>query len=137
MTEASSSKKYADFQQSIFHGRIAHMEVVNYQDQEFLSVSLMHTVSDTTDIRIKFTNSNGLLTAYRNGNVVVGQELTVNGTIKGIRSFYMKEEELVPLKNPELQLRCTGYIFGTKPEPKQEPVATTAGAEPTLEEIPF
>ena len=133
MTE--TTKKAFDFQQVIFHGRIAHMELAQYQDSEFLAVTLAHTMSDTTDIRIKFANANGLLTAFRNGKVVVGQELTVSGTIKGIRAFYLKEEELTPLKYPELQLRCTGYVFGSKPQASgSNPKKVT---EPTLEEVAF
>lgn len=131
----TTAKKLPDFQQVTVHGRIAHMEVVDYQDQQFLSVVLAHTISENTDVRVKFTNSNGLLTAFGNGNLVVGQELTVSGNIKGIRNFYMKEDELVPLKYPELQLRCTGYIFGSKPQPKAGVAAQAV--EPTLEEIPF
>lgn len=129
-------KKLPDLQSVTLHGRIAHMEVVQYNDQEFLSVSLMHTISETTDVRVRFTNSNGLLTAYRNGTVVVGQELTISGNIKGIRAFYMKDDVLTPLKQPEFQFRCMSYAFGSKPQPKvATPVAT--GPVPTLEEIPF
>jgi hypothetical protein len=131
MTDA---KKLPDFQQTVLHGRIAHMELVQYQDKEFLSVALAHTISENSDVRVRFTNSNGLLTAFRNGTVVIGQELTVSGSIKGIRSFYMKDDVLTPLKYPELQLRCTGYVFGSKPQPKSDAVATV---EPTLETIPF
>ena len=134
ITMADTTKKMADFQQVTLHGRIAHMEVVDYQDEQFLSVVLAHTISETTDVRVRFTNSNGLLTAFRNGTVVVGQELTVAGTIKGIRTFYMKDDVLMPLKYPELQVRCTGYVFGSKPQVKAE---VQAKAEPTLEEIPF
>jgi hypothetical protein len=129
-------KKLSDFQTVALHGRIAHMEVVNYEDREFLSVTLAHTISETTDVRVRFTNSNGLLTAYKNSNLIVGQELTVSGNIKAIRAFYMKEDVLTPLKYPELQLRCISYAFGSKPQPKSEPVIT-ATAVPTLEEIPF
>jgi hypothetical protein len=129
------AKKLPDFQQVTLHGRIAHMELVDYQDQQFLSVVLAHTISENTDVRVRFTNSNGLLTAFGNGNLVVGQELTVSGNIKGIRAFYMKEDALMPLKYPELQLRCTGYIFGSKPQAKAE--VETPKAEPTLEAIPF
>jgi hypothetical protein len=137
----TTAKKLPDFQSTTIHGRIAHMEMGTYQEQEFLSLTLAHTISENTDVRIRFTNSNGLLTAFRNGNLVIGQELTVNGNIKGIRAFYMKDDELVPLKYPELQLRCTGYIFGSKPQVKAEtsvPAAVvTPVAEPTLETIPF
>jgi len=132
----SDYKKLPDFQQTVLHGRIAHMEVVDYQDQKFLSVSLVHTISEATDVRVRFTNSNGLLTAFNNGTLVVGQELTISGTIKGIRSFYMKDDVLTPLKMPELQFRCISYAFGSKPQPKAEAVITPV-AEPTLEEIPF
>ena len=53
-----------------------------------------------------------------NGNLVVGQELTIGGTIKGFRAFYMKDDALTPLKNPELQMRVINYVFGSKPQPK-------------------
>jgi hypothetical protein len=136
---SDTTKKLPDFQTTTLHGRIAHMEVVLYQEKEFLSVTLAHTISENTDVRVRFTNSNGLLTAFRNGTVVIGQELTVSGNIKAIRAFYMKEDELVPLKYPELQLRCTGYIFGSKPQPKAEVEQEdkTVAPQPTLEEIPF
>lgn len=131
---ADTYQKLPDFQQTVLHGRIAHMEVVDYEDRKFLSVTLVHTISDTADVRVKFTNSNGLLTAFNNGTLVVGQELTISGTIKGIRAFYLKDDVLTPLKMPELQFRCMSYAFGSKPQPKAE---ITPMAEPTLEEVPF
>jgi hypothetical protein len=136
---SDTTKKLPDFQQAIFHGRIAYMEVATHEDREFLVVTLAHTMSENTDVRVKFTNSNGLLTAYRNGNLVVGQELTASGTLKGIRSFYMKDDVLTPLKNPELQLRCTGYVFGSKPQSikDQAPAKSITQPEPTLEEVAF
>jgi len=116
MTE---TKKLPDFQQVSLHGRIAHLEMVTYEGSDFLSVTLMHTINENTDVRVKFTNSNGLLTAYNNGNLIVGQELTIGGVIKGFRAFYMKDDTLTPLKNPELQLRVNCYAFGSKPQLKE------------------
>ena len=133
-SQMSDYKKLPDFQQTVLHGRIAHMEVVDYEDRKFLSVSLVHTISDTADVRVKFTNSNGLLTAFNNGTLVVGQELTISGTIKGIRAFYLKDDALTPLKMPEFQFRCMSYAFGSKPQAKPE---VTPMATPTLEEIAF
>jgi hypothetical protein len=124
----TDSKKLPDFQQVTFHGRIAYMEKAVHEGQEFLAVTLMHTISENTDVRVKFTNSNGLLTAFINGNLVVGQELTIGGTIRGIRAFYMKDDVLTPLKNPEFQVRVISYAFGSKP--KTEPQM----AQVTLEE---
>jgi hypothetical protein len=37
----------------------------------------------------------------------------------------MKDDELVPLKQPEFQLRVMDYAFGSKPQPKAEPKAQT------------
>ena len=109
-------KKLPDFQQVTIHGRIAYMEKAVHEGQEFLAVTLMHTINENTDVRVKFNNSNGLLTAFINGNLVVGQELTIGGTIKGIRSFYMKDDVLTPLKNPEFQVRVISYAYGAKPK---------------------
>lgn len=132
MTDTTT--KQADVNVCTFHGRIAHMELAEYQGDEFLSVTLANVMSATTEVRVRFTNSNGLLTAYRNGTVAIGQDLTVIGAIKGLRAFYMKDDVLTPLKYPELQVRCMQYIFGSKPQAKPAPQATP---EPTLEEVPF
>jgi hypothetical protein len=85
-----------------------------------LVVTLYHRISQDAVVTIKFLNSNGLLTAYTHDNLVVGQELTVSGKIQGIRAFYMKDEELMPLKQPEFQLKVIDYAFGSKPQPKAE-----------------
>jgi hypothetical protein len=109
-------KQLPDFQQISLHGRIAHMELATHEGQDFLAVTLMHTISENTNIRVRFTNSNGLMTAFNNGNLIVGQELTIGGTLKGIRAFYMKDDVLTPLKNPEFQMRVNCYAFGAKPK---------------------
>jgi hypothetical protein len=109
-------KQLPDFQQISLHGRIAHMELATHEGQDFLAVTLMHTISENTNIRVRFTNSNGLMTAFNNGNLIVGQELTIGGTLKGIRAFYMKDDVLTPLKNPEFQMRVISYAFGAKPK---------------------
>jgi len=109
-------KRLPDFQQVTIHGRIAHMEKAVHESKEFLAVTLMHTINENTDIRVKFNNSNGLLTAFINGNLVVGQELTIGGMIKGTRFFYMKDDILTPLKNPEFQVRVISYAYGAKPK---------------------
>ncbi len=135
MTE--TIKRYADPQSVTFHGRIAFMETAVHEGTEFLSVTLAHNVSETLSVRVVFTNSNGLLTAYRNGNLMVGQELTVIGVMKGIRAFYIKDDVLTPLKSPEIQVRCQQYIFGSKPQAKMPQGDVPFDNQPTLEEVPF
>jgi hypothetical protein len=77
--------------------------------------------------------------------LAIGQELTVTGKLTGIRAFYMKDDVLTPLKQPEFQLKCLDYAFGSKPQPKAQPEPTPpsvtskkkAKAEPTLEPVAF
>lgn len=131
---------YPDLQTLTLVGRIANLSVIKTEDdRDCLVVTLYHRITTDVTITIKFLNSNGLLTAYTNDNLVVGQELTVVGKIQGIRSFYMKDDVLTPLKQPEFQLKVVDYAFGSKPQPKQEeaPVATKKSkkAEPTLEPV--
>ena len=129
---------YADLQTVTLLGRIADLTVIQTEDERnCLVVTLYHRISQNAVVTVKFLNSNGLLTAYTNDNLVVGQELTVSGKIQAIRSFYMKEEELVPLKQPEWQMKVTDYAFGSKPQPKTEAKVTTkkSKVQPTLEPI--
>lgn len=133
---------YPDLQTLTLVGRIANLSVIKTEDdRDCLVVTLYHRITTDVTITIKFLNSNGLLTAYTNDNLVVGQELTVVGKIQGIRSFYMKDDVLTPLKQPEFQLKVVDYAFGSKPQPKQEeaPVATKKSkkVEPTLEPVDF
>jgi hypothetical protein len=116
---------YADLQTISLVGRIANLTVIKTEDErDCLVVTLYHRISQDVVVTIKFLNSNGLLTAYVNDNLVVGQELTLSGKIQAVRSFYMKDEELVPLKQPEWQMKVTDYAFGSKPQPKGEEVVS-------------
>jgi hypothetical protein len=135
---------YPDFQSVTLLGRIANLTVIKTEDdRQCLAVTLYHRISPDAMVTIKFLNSNGLLTAYNNSNLVIGQELTVTGKLQAIRAFYMKDDVLTPLKQPEFQLRVNDYAFGSKPQPKShdtQPIASfteAAMVEPTLEPIPF
>lgn len=128
---------YADLQQITLLARIGDIKVIRTEDdRECLVITAYHRMSSDATVTIKFLNSNGLLTAYGNGNLVVGQELTLIGKIQAIRSFYMKNEELVPLKQPEWQLKVTDYAFGSRPQPKVQEVKSKK-VEPTLELVNF
>lgn len=119
---------YADLQTFTAVGRIANLTVIQTEDErDCLVVTLYHRISQDAVVTIKFLNSNGLLTAYTHDNLVVGQELTVSGKIQGIRAFYMKDEELMPLKQPEFQLKVIDYAFGSKPQPKAEEGTKVSG----------
>ena len=120
-------------------GNVSYMEIATHEGREFLAITV--AVNDAYDrsCRIKFNNSNGLLTAYRNGTFVVGQQLILSQydvRIASIRTHYTKDGQLVPLKYPELALTNVRAILGSAPKPKVE-VPQAQAIEPTLEEIPF
>ncbi len=112
-----------------------------HEGREFLAITMY--VKDQFDgvCRIKFNNGNGLLTAYNNGTLVVGQQLILvqyDVRIASIRTHYVKDDQLVALKYPEIALTRVRAVIGASPEtkPAVTPVAESK-VEPTLEEIPF
>ena len=120
-------------------GNVTYMELATHEGREFLAITV--AVNDAYDrsCRIKFNNSNGLLTAYRNGTFVVGQQLILSQydvRISSIRTHYTKDGQLLPLKYPELALTNVRATLGSAPKPKVE-VPQAQAVESTLEEIPF
>lgn len=120
-------------------GNVTYMELATHEGREFLAITV--AVNDAYDrsCRIKFNNSNGLLTAYRNGTFVVGQQLILSQydvRIASIRTHYTKDGQLLPLKYPELALTNVRATIGSAPKPKAEVIQAQA-VVPTLEEIPF
>jgi hypothetical protein len=118
-------------------GNITYMEKATHEGREFLAITL--GVNDMYDgaCRVKFNNSNGLMTAYDNGTLVIGQQLIITQydvRINSIRTHYMKDGDLVALKCPELALTRVRAIIGAAPKAKAPAVPTV---EPTLQEIPF
>lgn len=120
-------------------GNVSYMELATHEGREFLAITV--AVNDAYDrsCRIKFNNSNGLLTAYRNGTFVIGQQIILSqwdARISSIRTHYTKNGQLQPLKYPEIALTNVRAIIGAAPKPKAM-VAPVPQVEPTLEEIPF
>ena len=119
-------------------GNITYMEVAVHEGNEFLVITMAVNDKSGNGCRIKFNNSNGLLSAFRNGTLVVGQELILTQwevRINTIRSHYVKDGQLVALKYPQMNLTNVRAIIGAPPQQLQT-VATTAPV-PTLEEVPF
>ena len=86
---------------NIVIGNMIHAEIVKSQygdDKEFLSITLAVEDRTKTSIRIKFNNSNGLLTAFKNGTLVTGMELIIYqfdvklDSIKSKDSQYMRQD---------------------------------------------
>jgi len=114
------------------------MEKAVHEGREFLAITM--AVNDMYEgaCRIKFNNSNGLLTAFNNGILVVGHQLILTQydvRINSIRTHYLKDELLHQLKYPEIALTRVRAVMGAAPRLKA--VVPMQQAEPTLEEIPF
>ena len=121
---------------NVIIGNITYMEKAVHEGREFLAVTM--AVNDMYEgvCRVKFNNSNGLLTAYTNGTLVVGHQLIISQydvRINSIRTHYMKDGDLVALKCPEVALTRVRATIGAAPKPK----VMDAPKEPTLEEVPF
>lgn len=98
-------------------GNIAYMEIVCHEGNEFLAVT-MYVKDANGTCRIKFNNSNGLLTAVNNGTLVVGQQLILSQfdvRINSIRTHYLKDGLMYQLKYPEITLTRVRATIGAPP----------------------
>ena len=121
-------------------GNISYMEKATHEGREFLAITMVVNDMYEGACRIKFNNANGLMTAYNNGTLVVGQQLILTQydvRLNSIRTHYFKDGDLVALKCPEMALTRVRAIIGAAPRPKAEAMVTAPAAVPTLDEIPF
>jgi hypothetical protein len=119
-------------------GNITYMEKVLHEGREFLAITMPVNDMYNGACRVRFNNSNGLLTAYNNGTLIVGHQLILSQydvRISSIRTHYLKDGLMHQLKYPELALTRVRAIIGAALRPRPEVVAPTV--EPTLEEIAF
>ena len=132
-------------------GRVVYMEPAVHEGREFLAIKLAVSDISGNEIRIKFNNSNGLFTAYKNGTLVIGHQLILTQfdvRLNSIRTHYLKDEMLHQLKYPEIALTKVRAVMGSAPRQKAEvPHAYTDNQQveelapyagkPTLETVPF
>lgn len=121
-------------------GNISYMELATHEGREFLAITMVVNDMYEGTCRVKFNNTNGLMAAYNNGTLVVGQQLILTQydvRLNSIRTHYFKDGDLVALKYPEMALTRVRAVIGSAPRPKVQPEVTAPKAEPTLEEIPF
>lgn len=117
-------------------GNVVHTEVVKsqYQDGDYLAITLAVEDLNGNSIRVRFNNSNGLLTAYKNGTLVGGTQLILTQfdvKLDSIKSHYIKDGSLAPLKFAQVSLSNVRAIIGSIPMGKRNQEATqTAPAAP-------
>ena len=83
-------------------------------------ISTMETDGD--EVNIVFSNKNGLMTMFKNGNLDTGRQLTVTGHIKSVEQVYTDKDGSVRLlKRARLNLKQVQVLEGgLGPAPKKE-----------------
>ena len=125
-------------QKATFTGNITNTKLVSGTKayNEFLAVTVAVNDRNKNSIRIKYTDSNGLLKAVKNGEDLTGVRVTLHGDLDlaSIRSHYIQdlnpgandeeyEYEIRPLKYPELEMK---YVYTERHlAPKQEETVKT------------
>ena len=133
-----------------FTGRVMDAHLIDGQYGESLSVTMITTLeTDGAEMNVQFTNKNGLMTMFKNGNLVTGMVLTATGHISKVEQVYVDKADGATklLKRPRLTLKAaTVFDGGLGPKPKKEAmpstpnqVIATAPVDPTpsTEEIPY
>ena len=121
---------YANFNALTVTGRVADLKILSGKYGESLVVTMITTLeTDGEESNVVFTNKNGLLTMFNNGNLEVGRQLTVTGHIKSIEQVYTDKGGAVRLlKRPRLNLKQVQVLDGgLGPAPKKESAPSTAG----------
>ena len=117
----NSQTRYAQFNALTVTGRIFNAEVVQLNEQRWLSVSVISTATkDGADLVYTFNNSNGLLDLHDKGWFGKGREVTITGHIKNVSEVYTDKAGQVRMrKRPEINLiGVTVLDGGLGPMPK-------------------
>ena len=121
MTEYTN---YSQFNVLTITGRVSAVKLLNGQYGESLAVTMISTMeTDGDEMNITFTNKNGLMTMFKNGNLDVGRQLTVTGHISKIEQVYTDKTsgEVRLLKRPRVALKQAQVLEGGMgPAPKKE-----------------
>mgnify|MGYP003323569546 CR=1 FL=1 len=147
MTEYTN---YSNFNALTITGRVSSLKLLNGQYGEALAVTMISTLmTDGDEVTIEFTNKNGLMTMFKNGNLVKGMQLTVTGHVSKVECTYIDKKTgvMAALKRPRMTLQAaTVFDGGLGPKPKEEVMPSTTNqvvasapvdAAPTLDEIAF
>lgn len=126
----SNYTNYANFNALTVTGRVSDLKILKGQYGESLVVTMITTLeTDGAETNVLFTNKNGLMTMFKNGNLEVGRQLTVTGHIKSIEQVYTDKGGAVRmLKRPRVSLKQAQVLDGgLGPAPKKEATPSTAG----------
>ena len=140
----SNYTNYANFNALTVTGRVSDLKILKGQYGESLVVTMITTLeTDKESANVVFTNKNGLMTMFKNGNLEVGRTLTVTGHISKIEQVYTdKDGKVRVLKRSRVSLKQAQVLDGgLGPAPKKEVTPSTAGQlvemnQPPVDETP-
>ncbi len=123
----SDYKSYAQFNSLTITGRVSHAELREYNNSEFLSVTLISDlVTDGAGVAVQFTNSNGMMAMFKDGKLNNGRLITVTGHMTEFCETYFnkKSGKREMLQRPRLTLKQAqvfsgGYGPGKKAEAEE------------------
>ena len=122
--------RYAQFNTLTVTGRIFNAEIVDYNDEQFLSCAVISTATkDGQDLVYTFTNSNGLMSLHQKGYFDRGRLVTITGHIAGVSEVYTnKQGEARVRTRPEVKLTGVNVLDGgLGPAPADKKVIIKVG----------
>jgi hypothetical protein len=115
--DTNNSVNWPDMNQLLVQGRLLFAEKVQNNQGQFIAVTVATTTKKGSEGMSVVFNSSDLIDKFDNGWLVPGRRVTVIGKLAEVRTHYMRQGELTPLKRPELKL-FSGAIhdFGALPK---------------------
>ena len=114
-TEASLPKNYAGFNTATIEGRILHAELVTYNGDTWLNVSVIQNLQDDdAGCVFEFNNRNGLMALFQKGYLPAGRRVHLTGHMKEISSVYTEEKtgEVKRRKRPLVKMDQAQVTLG-------------------------
>jgi hypothetical protein len=110
-------------------GKIIHTRLANFDDKEWLEVTIAYEDAKQNKLRVVATNSNGLLSAVKSGEDLVNTWVVFHGdlAINRVRSHYTEDGINKTLKCPEIRLNYA-YLERVPVTKAATPVEQTAVA---------
>jgi hypothetical protein len=112
----SDFKSYAQFNSLTITGRVSHAEVREYNNSEFLSVTLISDlITDGKGVAVQFTNSNGMLAMFKEAESnLLGRQITVTGHLAEFSETYFNKKtgKREMLQRPRLTLKQAQVFSG-------------------------
>ena len=139
----SDYKTYAAFNALTITGRLSHAEVVEGNNGDYLSVTLISELTDGSEgVAVQFTTSNGVMSLFNSGYLNKGRMITVTGHLNKFEETYFNKKtgKRAILQRPRLTLGQAQVLHGgmgpgAKREDLEVDVTPSFAGEPTLEEI--